>query len=1564
MIKKICFFLFVFFLSIQVQAATPFLHQGSGEYELTLYHDSTIDDVLAVYKEAKLITPSPFGGSAYSFYTDDNYNNYFYVETLSDGRIASFVTVMEGYTTDTYSYGDDYNYKDLSLLKGLFYNDSGTIKGGAFYNKRLSGYSSSSLLSLYKTNYEKDLYTYKKSDVEHGVLMYNAVRNVLGKNNYLEFYEEGFDLAYTYQENGMSLRSTLMNSEGKRFLYQRTDTDYKNSTYFTVSPFFYAMGAYSTNLSEEYTTAMFYYDESLNHLWSFAINDELKSDIEMGSLTSQEIDERDLLVEQHTLYFQESIDYGLTEQEVIEKAFAYSQDGNLYGFNGDHQTYYGVLVDHSAVCGGYMNTLYYLSGLGGAYCTEIIDLTRDHGYNLCNVDGVWSYFDVGKRGIIMQDYAMMFTQNSGIAFKTKSYLKNLTYVFDSNTYDSHGYIETLPEGVEIESSYHSYPYYDEFASYYLRSFYEKINNDYQWVAYLMKEDRQNNTTTRMLKVLKPRNNGSGLAKENDTLYYVSENYELCSINTDGTNQKRLVTKTSSREVYAVFVRDGDLYYTTENPTTKEVELVKYKDLNTWPEVKKYTLDHSKYAYDLLYLEGDYGITILRAVGLNNMEPSGDIFIPDFINDKPVIGIAANAYYLNNTSFTGDLVLPESVLYVGKFAFAYNDKIKSITLNNKLKSIGQAAFHGMSGVSGTLIIPDSVTFVDYLAFGELGISEVVISDNLRMLPKRMFMDNTKLTEVTFGESVAVIGEEAFRNCASLKSVSLPESIEYIYSDAFKGASNLQDIVIYGKEIEAMGFTDTSATIYLHGSSKTGVYARTNRIDYIDLDTMNGTITLNYSSLNVNYGSEPVTLSYTVSPSIYENNTYTWKSANPSIASVDNTGVVTFHNVGSTTITLSGDNGLSKSLVVTVNQVKVSDFYLNKTEVYLAVGETFQLKSLILPEEVASTQTLTWSYTDSSVAIVDFNGLITARGLGDTAIKARLSNGEVRQVEVHVVEEYLLNDPQSMLYLEGLLTQKISLNTNLGNTEYLVNISSSNPLVATSNGESLTLKGGGFTTVKGTTSLGDVELLIYVNTPITLSMNTVVYPGDLNNDTFINQKDYLLLKQKIGSTTEDDLKMADINSDDKIDETDLQWMVSLILNESIVLDVEYPDIEIQSVFPQQYLNYQGIDDVSFKGTSLWVNYHNYTNFHLVPVTWISSNPEVASVDETGQVTYHQSGYTLITAKLDDEHTDTLELYLSDEPISFDQEVYTIKVGEMVTPVTTQPYTNRNNSSNSYYSQNDEVATYQNGVLTGISPGTTTITFHVDNSAVTAIVVVSEEENETTEEYPIEEITFSEETLHILKGEIAYLSVDIIPYYTTMDTTITYQSSNPNVVSVSENGIINALESGDAIITATSSNNKTAQIIVSVEEGEKEITSISAQSSYFIPLGSQVSLNASVMPTDTTMDKTLTYQISDPSIASVTEDGSIKGLKNGSTTIVITASNGISKTVNVNVITESDALKGDINLNGKIEVTDFVLGLRYFIGTYAKTEDLLYVYDMNNNGKKEMVDAILILRKFLNT
>ena len=126
----------------------------------------------------------------------------------------------------------------------------------------------------------------------------------------------------------------------------------------------------------------------------------------------------------------------------------------------------------------------------------------------------------------------------------------------------------------------------------------------------------------------------------------------------------------------------------------------------------------------------------------------------------------------------------------------------------------------------------------------------------------------------------------------------------------------------------------------------------------------------------------------------------------------------------------------------------------------------------------------------------------------------------------------------------------------------------------------------------------------------------------------------------------------------------------------------------------------------------------------------------------------------------------------------------------------------------------------------------------------------------------------------------------------------------------------------------------------------------------------LQTTITPSDTTMDKTLTYISSNPSVATVSDTGLITAKYPGKTTITVTTKNNISKSIEVTVTGDVPYIKGDMNFDGEIQIIDFILGLRYFIGTYAKTEDLLYVYDMNENGKLEMIDAILILRRFLNT
>lgn len=65
----------------------------------------------------------------------------------------------------------------------------------------------------------------------------------------------------------------------------------------------------------------------------------------------------------------------------------------------------------------------------------------------------------------------------------------------------------------------------------------------------------------------------------------------------------------------------------------------------------------------------------------------------------------------------NLSLPDNVETVGDYAFS-GWQAGTLTLNNKLKTVGKGAF---VGVKGTLTIPNSVESIDFLAF-EVGCSK--------------------------------------------------------------------------------------------------------------------------------------------------------------------------------------------------------------------------------------------------------------------------------------------------------------------------------------------------------------------------------------------------------------------------------------------------------------------------------------------------------------------------------------------------------------------------------------------------------------------------------------------------------------------------------------------------------------------------------------------------------------------------------------------------------------------------------------------------------------------------
>ena len=150
-----------------------------------------------------------------------------------------------------------------------------------------------------------------------------------------------------------------------------------------------------------------------------------------------------------------------------------------------------------------------------------------------------------------------------------------------------------------------------------------------------------------------------------------------------------------------------------------------------------------------------------------------------------------------------------------------------------------------------------------------------------------------------------------------------------------------------------------------------------------------ISLNSMSLTINKG-ETSQLIATFVPDNASNKNVSWSSNDPSVASVDENGLVTGLKAGKVVITATTeDGGFTASCEVTVN-VPVEGINLNASSVNMPKGKTFQLYATIAPDD-AVNKNVSWSSSDSSVVTVDDNGLIKALKQGSATITATTVDG---------------------------------------------------------------------------------------------------------------------------------------------------------------------------------------------------------------------------------------------------------------------------------------------------------------------------------------------------------------------------------------------------------------------------------------------------------------------------------------------------------------------------------------------------------------------------------------------
>lgn len=290
----------------------------------------------------------------------------------------------------------------------------------------------------------------------------------------------------------------------------------------------------------------------------------------------------------------------------------------------------------------------------------------------------------------------------------------------------------------------------------------------------------------------------------------------------------------------------------------------------------------------------------------------------------------------------------------------------------------------------------------------------------------------------------------------------------------------------------------------------------------------------------------------------------------------------------------------------------------------------------------------------------------------------------------------------------------------------------------------------------------------------------------------------------------------------------------------------------------------------------------------VAWSSDNEEVATVDQTGLVTAVGKGTANITATAGGQSASckvTVNAPLQGIQITGEQS--TIKKGQTTQlSVVYNPEDTTDDTTVTWSSDNEDVATVdQTGLVTAVADGTANIKAKVGTLEATYAI--------TVQEVKLNGISIKEATT-IHRGGTETLEVTYDPENTTDDKTVTWESSDPTVANVDGSGTVTAVGIGSANITAKVGN-YTDVCAVTVDA---PLESIDVQDTLELVKNQTAVIDYELVPSDTTDEALVTFTSSDPTVATVDENGKVTALKAGTTVITLKGANDVTAEVTVTV------------------------------------------------------------------
>ena len=165
-----------------------------------------------------------------------------------------------------------------------------------------------------------------------------------------------------------------------------------------------------------------------------------------------------------------------------------------------------------------------------------------------------------------------------------------------------------------------------------------------------------------------------------------------------------------------------------------------------------------------------------------------------------------------------------------------------------------------------------------------------------------------------------------------------------------------------------------------------------------------ITLKEKDSTIAVGSS-LKLNATITPTNATNKKITWSSSDSKIAQVTNTGIVKGLKIGKVTITARTSNNIKTTCIIRVN-IPAKSISLNKNTITIGKGISEKLTVIFNPTNTSSKE-IKWESLNSSIASVNNSGVVTAKNIGTTIIKATSKYGKVTTCKV-IVKQLNIED----------------------------------------------------------------------------------------------------------------------------------------------------------------------------------------------------------------------------------------------------------------------------------------------------------------------------------------------------------------------------------------------------------------------------------------------------------------------------------------------------------------------------------------------------------------------------